>query len=81
MTKGATGTKGSELFVQDLYNDITVFWNNKHNKILEVEIEKDAIFYLAENGTKREKVLCKLFEMEDNIKIQTLMKMRLYKEA
>jgi hypothetical protein len=83
MQKGATGQKGSELFVQDLNNDITVFWNNKHNKILELEIEKDAIYYLAENvtGPKREKVLCKLFEMEDNIKIQTLMKMRLYKEA
>lgn len=77
------GVKGSELFVQDLQNDITVFWNNKHNKILQVEIEKDAIFYLAENaiGSKREKVLFKLFEMEDNIKIQTLMKMKLFKEA
>lgn len=71
MQKGTTGQKGSEMFVQDLANDITVFWQNKHNKILEVEIEKDAIFYLAENvsGSKREKVLCKLFEMEDNIKI------------
>ena len=69
--------------MEDLLNDITVFWNNKHFKILQVEIEKDAIFYLAENamGSKRERVLFKLFEMEDNIKIQTLMKMRLYKEA
>lgn len=77
------GIRGSELFVQDLLNDITVFWYNKHNKILQVEIEKDAIFYLAENvvGSKREKVLLKLFEMEDNIKIQTLMKMKLFKEA
>lgn len=77
------GVKGSELFVQDLLNDITVFWYNKHTKILQVEIEKDAIFYLAENatGSKREKVLFKLFEMEDNIKIQTLMKMKLFKEA
>lgn len=57
--------------MQDLLNDITVFWNNKHFKILQVEIEKDAIFYLAENamGSKRERVLFKLFEMEDNIKI------------
>ena len=60
-----------------------MFWYNKHAKILQVEIEKDAIFYLAENatGSKREKVLFKLFEMEDNIKIQTLMKMKLFKEA
>jgi hypothetical protein len=28
------GIRGSELFVQDLLNDITVFWYNKHNKIL-----------------------------------------------
>ena len=82
MQKGTSG-KGSELFVQDLLNDITVFWNNKHTRILQVEIEKDAIFYLAENasGKKQEKVICKLFELEDNKKIQTLMKMRLYKEA
>jgi hypothetical protein len=48
-----------------------VFWNNKHNKILQVEIEKDAIFYMAENtsGKKVEKVICKLFELEDNKKI------------
>jgi len=83
MQKGNSGQKGSELFIQDLVNDITLFWNNKHNKILQVEIEKEGIFYLAENvvGNRREKVLCKLYEMEDNVKIQTLMKMRLYKEA
>ena len=26
MQKGTTGQKGSELFVQDLANEITVFW-------------------------------------------------------
>ena len=83
MTKDNTAQKSSELFIQDLVNNITLFWNNKHTRILFLEIEKDAIFYLAENvtGKRSEKVLCKLYEIEDNIKIQTLMKMRLHKEA
>jgi hypothetical protein len=34
MTKGNTAQKGSELFIQDLVNDITLFWNNKHTRIL-----------------------------------------------
>lgn len=84
MSKGGnTAQKGSELFIQDLVNEITLYWYTKHTRILQVEIEKDAIFYLAENvtGKRIERVLCKLYEMEDNVKIQTLMKRGLYKEA
>ena len=70
-TQKSNGQTGSDLFVQDLPNDITVYWFNKHQRILQVQIEKDAIFYMAENvqGSRKEKVICKLFEMEDNIKI------------
>lgn len=46
--------------------------------------EEDAIYMLALNkvpGRGDHKVLFKLYEMEDNIKIQTLMKKSLYGEA
>lgn len=58
------------MFVHDLNNDITMFRSNG-NKVLHVEIEKDAVFYLAEKdmGTTSEMMLCKLNEMENNLKI------------
>ena len=49
-----------------------------------MEIEPDAIYYLAENSNtpdKTERVLVKLYEMDDNVKIHTLMKKSLYTEA
>lgn len=49
-----------------------------------MEIEPDAIYYLAENSStpdKTERVLVKLYEMDDNVKIHTLMKKSLYTEA
>lgn len=40
---------------------------------MQVEINDDCIYYLAQNPNK-ELELKKLFEMEDNVKIHTLMK-------
>lgn len=45
-----------------------------------MEIEEDAIYYLATNPNNSI-VLCKLYEMEDNVKIHTLMKKGLFDEA
>ena len=84
VAKGQTGGKSSQLSIYDFRNGITLYWTNAHASILEVEIENDAIYYLAENnatGDKTERVLVKLYEMEDNVKIHTLMKKGLYMEA
>lgn len=51
-----------------------------YNKILFVEVEEDAIYMLTQNP-KDQKTLYKLHEMEDNVKIQTLLKKGLYLEA
>lgn len=48
--------------------------------ILFVEVEEDAIYILTANQ-KDQKSLFKLHEMEDNIKIQTLLKKGLFAEA
>jgi hypothetical protein len=42
-----------------------------------VEIEDDAVYYLALNPNNQI-VLVKLYEMEDNVKIHTLMKKGLF---
>ena len=84
VAKGQSGNKSSQLSIYDFKNGITLYWTNAHASILEVEIENDAIYYLAENSTggdKTERVLVKLYEMEDNVKIHTLMKKGLYTEA
>ena len=47
---------------------------------MQVEIEDDAVYYLASNPNNQI-VLCKLYEMEDNVKIHTLMKKGLFTEA
>lgn len=47
---------------------------------MQVEIEYDAVYYLAQNPSNQI-VLCKLYEMEDNVKIHTLMKKGLFMEA
>jgi uncharacterized pyridoxamine 5'-phosphate oxidase family protein len=45
-----------------------------------VEVEEDAIYILTANN-KEQKTLYKLHEMEDNVKIQTLLKKGLFAEA
>ena len=74
---------GSQLVIYDFTNGITVYWTTSHSKIIDIEIEDDAIYYLAENVTGKQatKVLCKLYEMENNVKIHTLMKKNLHVEA
>jgi hypothetical protein len=44
---------------------------------MQVEIEDDAVYYLAQNPNQQ-MVLCKLYEMEVNVKIHTLMKKGLF---
>lgn len=58
---------------------MTLFCNPYPN-ILFVEVEEDAIYMLTSNQ-KDQKTLYKLHEMEDNVKIQTLLKKGLYAEA
>ncbi len=45
-----------------------------------MEIEEDAIYYLAVNPNNQV-VLCKLYEMEDNVKIHSLLKKGLFVDA
>ena len=47
---------------------------------MQVEVEDDAIYYLAVNPNNSI-VLQKLYEMQDNVKIHTLMKKGLFDEA
>ena len=56
---------------------------NAYPKILCVEVEEDAIYLLTLQVTQNveKKALFKLHEMEDNIKIQTLLKKGLFAEA
>ena len=58
---------------------MTLFCNS-YNKIMELEVEDEAIYMLTINQ-KDQKTLYKLHEMEDNVKIQTLLKKGLYLEA
>jgi len=39
----------SQLQIYDLQNGITSYWTTSHSRILQVEIEEDAIYYLAVN--------------------------------
>lgn len=50
---------------------------------MEIEVEDDAIYFLAEKKTnmRKEKMLFKLFEMEDNVKVNHLMKKGFFIEA
>lgn len=45
-----------------------------------MEVEEDAIYMLTSNQ-RDQKTLFKLHEMEDNVKIQTLLKKNLFSEA
>lgn len=47
---------------------------------MQVEINDDSIYFLAQNPNGQ-MVLTKLFEMEDNVKIHTLMKKNCFMEA
>jgi len=77
-----------QLSVFDFANKLTVFWQS-FSKVLFVEVEDDAIYVLVEvpaPGAKGPnppgvKQLFKLYEMEDNVKIQTLLKKGLFAEA
>jgi len=70
----------SALQIYDFANGITSYWTTSHTKIMQVEIEDDAVYYLAQNSNNSI-VLCKLYEMEDNVKIHTLMRKSLFTEA
>jgi L-cysteine desulfidase len=70
----------SQLQIYDTDNNITLYWTTSHSKIIQIEIEDESIYYLAQNANGQI-VLCKLYEMEDNVKIQNLMKKSLYQEA
>ena len=70
----------SQLQIYDLQNGITSYWTTSHSRILQVEIEEDAIYYLAVNPNNQV-VLCKLYEMEDNVKIHSLLKKGLFVDA
>ena len=70
--------------VYDFANKLIVFWQS-FSKVLFVEVEEDAIYLLVEapgvKGAAGQKQLFKLYEMEDNVKIQTLLKKGLFAEA
>jgi len=55
------------------------YWAN-FPQVLCVEVEDDAIYLLTLNQ-QGQKQITKLYEMEDNVKIQTLLKKNLYQEA
>ena len=78
-----------QLAIYDFANKLTVFCQS-YPQVLFVEIEEDAIYLLAAipapGGARgaapvMQKQLFKLYEMEDNVKIQTLLKKGLYAEA
>lgn len=78
-----------QLSIYDFANKLTVFCQS-YPQVLFVEVEEDAIYLLAAipaPGGPRgaapimQKQLFKLYEMEDNVKIQTLLKKGLYAEA
>ena len=58
---------------------MTLYFNT-YQAILCAEVEEDAIYMLTTNNQDR-KILYKLYEMEDNVKIQTLLKKNLYDDA
>lgn len=71
----------SYLSIFDFENGITYFWTHTvHNKILQVEMAEGNIFMLAQQNNGQI-VLNKVEEMENNVKIQFLMKKGLYVEA
>ena len=85
MAAAGTGATSSQLSIYDFKNKITLFWTTTHGTILDgcLEIENDAIYYLAQNvvNGRYERELIKLYEMEDNVKIHNLMKKNQYQEA
>ena len=78
MAAAGNGATSSQLSIYDFKNKITLFWTTTHGNILHgcLEIENDAIYYLAQNvvNGRYERELIKLYEMEDNVKIHNLMK-------
>lgn len=70
---------GQQLSIYDFNNQMTLFCQS-YPQIPFVEVEDDAIYILTANQ-KEQKTLFKLHEMEDNVKIQTLLKKGLFAEA
>jgi len=67
----------------DFQNKLTVFWQT-YPQVLFLEVEDDAIYLLTAGQGKGgvvSKQLHKMYEMEDNVKIQTLLKKSLFTEA
>lgn len=70
-----------ELCIHNFKSGITVYWTQlSHARIHQVAIENDIIYYLAEDSSGL-KTLQRLFEQEDNVKIHTLMKRKLFENA
>ena len=70
----------SSLCVYDFANSICSFYSQGSTRIVQVEINDNDIYFLAQNPNGQ-MVLTKLFEMEDNVKIHTLMKKNCFMEA
>ena len=74
---------GMQVSIYDFANRLTVYCQS-FPQVLFVEVEDDAVYVLAATGVKggqMQKQLHKLYEMEDNVKIQTLLKKGLFPEA
>ena len=74
---------GMQVSIYDFQNRLTVYCQS-FPQVLFVEVEEDAIYVLTAQPGKAgivQKQLFKLYEMEDNIKIQTLLKKGLFPEA
>lgn len=72
-----------QVSVYDFQNKLTVFWQT-YPQVLFLEVEDDAIYLLTAGQGKGgvvSKQLQKMYEMEDNVKIQTLLKKSLFTEA
>lgn len=72
-----------QVSVYDFQNKLTVFWQT-YPQVLFLEVEDDAIYLLTAGSGKGgivSKQLHKMYEMEDNVKIQTLLKKSLFTEA
>ena len=68
-----------QISIYDFNNQMTLYCQ-AYAQIPFVEVEDDAIYMLTLNQ-KEQKTLFKLHEMEDNVKIQTLLKKGLFAEA
>ena len=70
---------GQQISIYDFTNQMMLYCNSYTN-ILCCEVEDDAIFMLSQDSQGK-KAIFKLHEMEDNVKIQTLLKKGLFAEA